>query len=115
MRAANEVEVVAAEELCDNVLAKGEGHAAVILSPANNVLIRIRPQEIAQEARVGHCATRVMHVTNPRPPPKALNEARLEAYKRALVELEEKTRIQQNNGAWTRIIELTRRRGIAHT
>lgn len=34
---------------------------------------------------------------------RQLNEARLEAYKRALVELEEKTRIQQNNADACRI------------
>ena len=53
MRTANEVNVVALQELGHDVRAKGEAHAAVVLAPAANVLVRVRPQQVAQEARVG--------------------------------------------------------------
>ena len=42
------------EELVDNVLAKGERDAAVILSPAAHLLFRISPEQIAQESGVGY-------------------------------------------------------------
>ena len=42
------------EELVDNVLAKGERDAAVILSPTAHLLFRISPEQIAQESGVGY-------------------------------------------------------------
>mmetsp|Transcript_17525 Transcript_17525/g.54741 ORF Transcript_17525/g.54741 Transcript_17525/m.54741 type:complete len:529 (-) Transcript_17525:13-1599(-) len=51
--AADEVEVHLAEELGDDVLAEGEGDAAVVLAPAHHVLVRVGPEEVAEEARVG--------------------------------------------------------------
>lgn len=50
MGSADEVQVVAVEELTDDVGSKREGDAAVILSPALDILVWVRPQEIAQEA-----------------------------------------------------------------
>lgn len=49
VRSADEVQVVAVEELADHVGPEGEGHAAVVLSPALNVLIRVRPQQVTQQ------------------------------------------------------------------
>ena len=54
MRPADEVEVVSVEELGDDVGAEGEGDAAVVLAPPLHVLVRVRPQQVAQQARVGH-------------------------------------------------------------
>lgn len=50
----DEVHVVFVEEFCDHVGAKGEGDAAVVLAPAEHVLIRVGPQQIAQQPLVGH-------------------------------------------------------------
>lgn len=50
----NKVHVVFVEEFGDHVGAEGEGHAAVVLAPAEHVLIRVRPQQVAEEALVGH-------------------------------------------------------------
>ena len=41
VRAADEVEVVAPQELRDDVLAECEAHAAVVLAPARDVLVRV--------------------------------------------------------------------------
>jgi hypothetical protein len=43
VRAANEVQVVAAQELGHNVFSKGEGDPAVVLPPPDDVLVRVRP------------------------------------------------------------------------
>ena len=53
MCSAYEVEVVSVEELGDDVGAEREGDAAVVLSPPLHVLVRVRPQEVAQQASVG--------------------------------------------------------------
>lgn len=52
MRAAHEVEVEAVEEADDNVGAKGEGDAAIVLAPAADLLVRVGPQQVAQQALV---------------------------------------------------------------
>ena len=54
MCAADEVHVVFVQELLNNLSAKGERHTAVVLAPALRVPVGICPQEIAQQARVGH-------------------------------------------------------------
>ena len=46
----DEVQVVAVEELADHVGAEGEGDAAVVLPPALHVLVRVRPQQVTQQA-----------------------------------------------------------------
>lgn len=50
---ADEVHVVFLQEAGDDVWAKGEGDAAVVLGPAGDVLVRIGPEQIAEEAAVG--------------------------------------------------------------
>lgn len=40
---ANEVHVVLLQEARHHVRAEGEGHAAVVLAPTRNVLVRVRP------------------------------------------------------------------------
>lgn len=54
MGTADQVEIVLVKELCNNVLAKSEGNAAVILSPSINVLIRIGPKKITKKAGIGN-------------------------------------------------------------
>lgn len=49
-----EVHVVFVEELCDHVGAEREGDAAVVLAPAQHVFVRVGPQQVAQQALVGH-------------------------------------------------------------
>lgn len=50
MGSADQVQVVAVEELADYVGSEGEGDAAVVLSPALDVFVGVRPQQITQEA-----------------------------------------------------------------
>jgi len=54
MGAANQVKIVLVQELSHNVLPKREGHAAVILSPPVDILIRIGPEKVAQKSGIGH-------------------------------------------------------------
>jgi len=54
MGAADEVHVMFVEELCDHVGAEGEGHAAVVLAPAQHVLVGVGPEQVAQQALVRH-------------------------------------------------------------
>lgn len=54
MGPANQVHVVFVEELGDHVGAKSEGDAAVVLAPAQHVFIWVGPQQVAQQALVGH-------------------------------------------------------------
>lgn len=51
--AADEVQVMLVEELRDCVLAKGEGDPAVVVPPALDVLVRVSPEEVAEEPGVG--------------------------------------------------------------
>ena len=48
--AAYEVKVMCLEELHNHVRAEDVGYATVILSPPDDVLVRVRPQKIAEEA-----------------------------------------------------------------
>ena len=50
---ADEIHVVLLEESRDNVGAESERDTTVVLAPASDVLIRVRPQEIAQESTIG--------------------------------------------------------------
>lgn len=63
MGSADEVQVVAVEELADNVGAEREGDAAVVLSPALHIFVRVRPQQVAQEACRGRNNGGVFNVT----------------------------------------------------
>lgn len=49
MGPADEVQIVTVEELADHVGSKSEGDAAVVLSPALHVFVRVGPQQVAQE------------------------------------------------------------------
>lgn len=53
MRSAYQVKVVFVEELGDHLRPEGEAHAPVILAPAHGVLVRVWPQEVAEEPLVG--------------------------------------------------------------
>ena len=50
MGSADEVQVVAVQELADHISSEREGDAAVVFPPALDVLIGVRPQQITQEA-----------------------------------------------------------------
>jgi len=50
----DQVHVVPLEKARDDVGAKRKRDAAVVLAPARDVLVGIRPEEVAQEARLGH-------------------------------------------------------------
>lgn len=66
MRPADEVHVVFVQELGHHVGPEGEGHAAVVLAPAQDVLVRVGPQQVAQQALV-------RHVRGPHDPPDLLH------------------------------------------
>ena len=78
VRSANEVQVMSAQELSHHVLSEGERHpctthrgqgwmlredrsgqvsTSVVLAPAHDVLVRVRPQQVAQQTRVGYVYT----------------------------------------------------------
>lgn len=44
-----EIEVMPVEKLADDVGAEGEGDATIVLPPARHVLVRVRPQQVAQQ------------------------------------------------------------------
>lgn len=54
VRPADEVQVVPRQELGDGVRAEGVRDAPVVLAPPLDVLVRVRPEQIAQQAGVGH-------------------------------------------------------------
>lgn len=62
------------EELCDHVGAKSEGDATVVLPPAEHIFIWVGPQQVAQQALVGH-------IGGPHDPPDLLH--RLEVWRQA--------------------------------
>ena len=53
MGTTNQVKIVLLQEIRDNVGAKRIAHTTVILSPTNDVLIRVRPQQVAKQPLVG--------------------------------------------------------------
>ena len=57
MGAADQVQVVSAQELGHHVFTKGERDAAVVLAPTNDVLVGVCPQQIAEESRVRYVCT----------------------------------------------------------
>jgi len=54
VRPADEVDVVLLVEALHDLLSEGEGHAPVVLAPALHVLVGVRPEQVAEQARVGH-------------------------------------------------------------
>jgi len=54
MRPADEVQIMPLQEALHNILTKCEGDAAFILAPASDFLVGICPEQVAEEAGVGH-------------------------------------------------------------
>ena len=52
MGTTDEVHVVFLQEARDDIGTKGKGHAAVVLAPSSNVLVGVRPQQVAEKAAV---------------------------------------------------------------
>lgn len=50
MCSTDEVQVVAVEELADHISPKGEGDAPIIFTPALDIFVWIRPQQVAEQA-----------------------------------------------------------------
>lgn len=59
MRTTDEVHVVFLEEARDDVGTEREGDATVILGPACDILVRIRPQQVAEKTAVGDLECKV--------------------------------------------------------
>ena len=53
MRTTDQIQVVLLQEPTDRVGAKGETDAPLILAPSRDVLVRIAPEEIAEEPGIG--------------------------------------------------------------
>lgn len=51
---ADEVHVMFLQEARYDVWTKGEGNTAVVFTPAGDILIRVRPEQIAKETAVGN-------------------------------------------------------------
>jgi hypothetical protein len=54
MSPAYQIHVMFLQEPGNYVRAEGEGDTTVILAPASDVLVRIRPQQVAEEAAIGN-------------------------------------------------------------
>jgi len=59
MGAADEVHVVFLEETRHHVGAKGEADTAVVFGPSRDILVGIRPQQVAEQATIGNLETRL--------------------------------------------------------
>ena len=49
MRSADKIKIVSVEELADDVSTERERNTAVVLAPTLYILVRIRPQQVAQQ------------------------------------------------------------------
>lgn len=54
MSSTYEIQIMFMEKLSNHFSTKCEGHSSVIFTPAQDILVRVRPQEITQEALVWH-------------------------------------------------------------
>lgn len=54
MGATDEIEIVPVQEFGHHIGTERERDAAIVLAPALHILVRIRPQQITEQARVGH-------------------------------------------------------------
>jgi len=54
MRSAYQVNVVFLAEGSDYLLAKCKGHPSVVFSPALDIFVGIRPEQVTEQACVGH-------------------------------------------------------------
>jgi hypothetical protein len=52
MSTANEIHVVLLEEAGDDVGTEGEGDTAIVLTPAGDILVRVRPEQVAKKTAV---------------------------------------------------------------
>ena len=52
MRTANEIHIVLLQKSGHNVRPKGERDTTIVFAPACDILIRIRPQQVAQKATI---------------------------------------------------------------
>lgn len=52
MSSAYEIQIMFMEKLSNHFSTKSEGHSSVIFTPAQDILVRVRPQEVTQEALV---------------------------------------------------------------
>lgn len=50
MGSADEVEVVRRQKVLSDVLSESERHSAIVLSPADDIPVGIRPQQIAKQS-----------------------------------------------------------------
>lgn len=50
----DEVHVMFVKELSDHVCAESEGDTAVVFAPAQHIFVWVGPQQVAQQALVGH-------------------------------------------------------------
>lgn len=53
MSTADQVHVVLLQEARYDIWTKGEGDTTVVFAPSSDVLIRVRPEQIAEETAVG--------------------------------------------------------------
>jgi len=93
VRAADEVQVVRAQELIHHIRPEDVGHTTVALGPALRVCVRVGPQQVAQQAFVGHVG-RSPDVTN-------LIE-RVQVWREATMRAEDlaATSLRQNRQSW---------------
>ena len=64
MRTAYQVHIVLLQEAGHDVWAEGEGNTSIVFAPAGDVLVRIRPQQIAEQSTVrdlSHCQQPLYH------------------------------------------------------
>lgn len=54
MGTTDQIQVVLVQEFGYDLGAKGKRHPPVVLPPAQHILVWIRPQQVAQQALVGH-------------------------------------------------------------
>jgi hypothetical protein len=59
MRTADQIHIMFLQEARHHVRAEGEGDTAVVLAPAGDVLVGVRPKEVAEQATVRDLGGRV--------------------------------------------------------
>ena len=54
MRSANQIHIVLLQKPADHIRTKRKRDTSVVFTPASNVLVRVGPEQVAQEAGIGH-------------------------------------------------------------
>ena len=54
MSSTDQVDLVLVGELSDDVLAKREADAAVVIAPIRDFFVRIRPKQVAKQSSIRH-------------------------------------------------------------